>query len=310
LNEPGTAGGAAIGVTGALGFVASHLFPRLIARGDRPVAIVRPGRDASRLEAMGIEVRRADLLDPGTFGRAFEGLDGLIHLSGMAQVPSFLLAVEKAGVRRGVFVGSTGVYTRLESPGADSKRRGEAALRASSVTAVIVRPTMIYGTPADRNLVRLLRWLARVPVVPVPGGGATLQQPVHVEDLSSAILAGLDRSATQRGEYDAGGPEPLPLRELIRQAAAAMGRKVWVLPLPLMPAYHTVMLLRRLKLPCPVRGEQVLRLAESKAVDIAPAVADLGYRPRSFQTGIEAEAAMLREQSVGTGSGTSRSTRR
>lgn len=293
MDDRRTLGGAAIGVTGAMGFVASHLFPRMLARGDRPIAIVRPGRDASRLEAMGIEVRRADLLDASTFGGAFEGLDGLIHLSGMAQVPSFLPAVERAGVRRGVFVGSTGVYTQLESPGADSKRRGEAALRASSVTAVIVRPTMIYGTPADRNLVRLLQWLARVPIVPVPGGGSTLQQPVHVEDLSSVILAGLDRSQTQRGEYDAGGPEALPLRDLIRQAGAAMGRKVWVMPLPLMPAYHSVMLLRRLKLPCPVRGEQVLRLVESKAVDIGPAAGDLGYRPRSFEVGIEAEAGML-----------------
>lgn len=294
MDDRRTLGGAAIGVTGALGFVASHLFPRMLERGDRPVAIVRPSHDASGLERMGIEVRRADLLDAATFGSVFEGLDGLIHLSGMAQVPGFLPAVEKAGVRRGVFVGSMGVYTKLESSGADSKRRGEAALRASSVTAVIVRPTMIYGTPADRNLARLLQWLARVPVVPVPGGGSTLQQPVHVEDLSSAILAALDLSATSRGEYNAGGPEAMPLRELIQQAGAAMGRKAWVLPLPLMPAYHTVMLLRRLRLPCPVRGEQVLRLAESKAVDIGTAVTDLGYRPRSFKVGIEAEAVMLR----------------
>jgi hypothetical protein len=61
-----------------------------------------------------------------------------------------------------------------------------------------------------------------------------------------------------------------------------------------MPAYHGVMLLRGLRLPCPVRGEQVLRLAESKAVDIGPATADLGYRPRTFKEGIEAEVELVR----------------
>ena len=50
-----------IGITGALGFVASHLIPRLQARGERVIAIVRPGRDALRLERLGVTVRRADL---------------------------------------------------------------------------------------------------------------------------------------------------------------------------------------------------------------------------------------------------------
>jgi uncharacterized protein YbjT (DUF2867 family) len=294
LSETRPAARRTIGITGALGFVASHLMPRLLARGDRVVGIVRPRRDAARLVAMGVEVRQANLLDPATFGRAFDKLEGLVHLSGMAQVPGFIAAVERAGVKRGVFVGSTGVYTKLESSGADSKRRGEAALRTSSIAYVILRPTMIYGTTADRNLVRLLRWLRNVPIVPVPGGGATPQQPVHVEDLVDAILAGLDRPEAARREYDIGGPEALPLRDVIRQSATAMGRRVLILPIPLMPAYHAVKIMRGLRLPCPVRGEQVLRLAESKAVDIGPAAADLEFRPRTFKEGIGVEAEMVR----------------
>jgi nucleoside-diphosphate-sugar epimerase len=282
-----------IGITGALGFVASHLIPELEARGRPIVAIVRPGRDASRLAARGVEIRHADLTDRTTIGAAFLGLDQLVHLSGMAQVPTFLADVQTAGVGRSVFVGSTGVHTRLESPGAESKRVGERALRASSIDFVVLRPTMIYGTPADRNLVRLLRWLRRCPVVPVPGGGQTPQQPVHVEDLVQAILAALERPQASRREYDVGGPEALSLRELIDQSARALGRRAWVLPIPLGPSHGAVAALRAMRLPSPVRGEQVLRLAESKAVDIGPARRDLGYAPRSFAAGIEREARAL-----------------
>jgi uncharacterized protein YbjT (DUF2867 family) len=280
-------------VTGALGHLASQVVPRLAARGVHVIGVVRAGRDTSRLERAGIEVRRGDLEDPGTLQGAFEGADAIVHLSGMAQVPGFLGRVAGAGIRRGVFVGSTGIYTRLESAGAEAKRVAERELRASGLDYVILRPTMIYGTPEDRNFARLLRWLRRCPVMPVPGGGDALQQPVHVEDLARAIVTALERPALARREYDLGGPEALPLAETIRACGAALGRRVWLVPIPLGPSHGAVMLLRSLGLPSPVRGEQVLRLAESKAVDIEPARHDLDFRPRPFSTGIAAEARAL-----------------
>lgn len=280
-------------VTGALGFVASRLIPRLIEGGAQVVALVRPGRDASRLAALGVELRRADLADPALGAGVFTGARAVVHLAGLALVPRFLGALEQAGVPRGVFVSSAGVYTRLVSPGADAKRTGESQLRAAALEATILRPSMIYGRPGDRNLERLLRWLVRVPVVPLPGGGRVLQQPVHVDDLVSAIVASLERSAARRSEYDVGGPEALSLRALIEQSAQALGRRAVLIPLPLRPVHGLVRALRRMGLPAPIRPEQLLRLEESKAVDITPARRDLGFSPRSFAEGIGAEAGML-----------------
>ena len=85
---------------------------------------------------------------------------------------------------------------------------------------------MIYGTPADRNLVRLLRWIDEFPSFRCPADGLTPQQPVHVDDLTRAILASLDRPAGARREYDVGGPEAITLRELIEACARALGRPV------------------------------------------------------------------------------------
>jgi uncharacterized protein YbjT (DUF2867 family) len=280
-------------VTGALGFVASRLIPRLLERGAQVAALVRPARDASRLAALGVELRRADLADPALGAEAFAGARAVVHLAGLALVPGFVVALEQAGVPRGVFVSSAGVYTRLVSPGADAKRAGEARLRVSTLEATILRPSMIYGRPGDRNLERLLRWLARVPLVPLPGGGRVLQQPVHVDDLVSAIVASLERPAARRSEYDVGGPEALSLRALIEQSAQALGRRAVLIPLPLRPVHALVRALRRMGLPAPIRPEQLLRLEESKAVDITPARRDLGFSPRSFAEGIGAEAGML-----------------
>lgn len=283
-----------VAVTGALGFVASRLLPRLAARGARVLALLRPGRDGAAIAGLAeVEVRRGDLAEPSTLAGAFDGADAIVHLAGLALVPGMLPAIESAHVRAGVFVSSAGVYTKLTSRGADAKRAGEAALRGSSLAWTILRPSMIYGTPRDRNLVRMLRWLRRWPVVPAPLGGRTPQQPVHVDDLADAIVAALERPAAADREYDVGGPEPIPLAGVIRECAAALGRRAWILPIPLAPAHAAAVAARRIGLPFPVSPEQVLRLAESKAVDIGPARRDLGFAPRPFRDGIRTEARML-----------------
>jgi uncharacterized protein YbjT (DUF2867 family) len=288
----GAPGGGVI-VTGPLGSVGGHVIERLLARHERAIGIVRPGRDASTLASRGIEVRYADLGKPVTDAALFRGAQRLIHLSGLAQLPNFVEVLEASEVKRGVFVSSAGVYTKLESTGAQAKRVAEARLHQSPIDYTIFRPSMIYGTTRDRNMIRLLRWLRLCPVFPVPGGGKQLQQPVHVDDLADVIFTAFDRPAASRQEYDLGGPDAMPLAEVIRQAGAALGRRAVIVPLPLAPAARAVDLLRRLHVPFPVRREQVMRLAESKAVDNTAAYRDLDFRPRTFDQGIRAEAAML-----------------
>lgn len=285
-----------IAVTGAMGFVADRLYPHLLARGSRVLAVVRPGRGTAAIERDGIEIRRGDLSDATTLARTFDGADAVVHLAGMALVPSFLPAVLAARVRAGVFVSSAGVYTRLPSRPAEAKRAGERALAGTGLEWTVLRPSMIYGTPRDRNIIRLVRWIERVPVVPAPLGGVTPQQPVHVDDLVQAIVASLERRDAVEKLYDVGGPEPIALRDLIHAIAAALGRRAWVLPVPLGPARRAAVLARRLRVPFPVRPEQVLRLTESKAVDIGPARADLGFAPRPFAAGIAEEVRLWRER--------------
>jgi nucleoside-diphosphate-sugar epimerase len=117
---------------------------------------------------------------------------------------------------------------------------------------------------------------------------------VHVEDLCDAILAALERDAAARREYDIGGPAPLTLAELVRDSARALGRPAWLVPVPLGPAHRLAIWSRRWGLPFPVSPEQVLRLVESKAVDIEPARRDLDFRPRAFASGISDEVRVFR----------------
>ena len=280
-------------ISGILGFVGRRLTERLLGEGHQLVGVVRPGRDHRDLVERGIAVHEVDLARPVGLAEALEGGAAYVHLSGLAQVPGIVPSLEAADVTRGVFISSAGVYTKLPSPSAEAKRQGERALRGSAIDYTIIRPSMIYGGVDDRNLVRLLRLIDRWRVVPLPGAGRTLQQPVHVDDLVDAIVNALRRPGSIRQEYDVGGPEPLPLSEVVRIGAASLGRRAVIMPVPTTPVWLAAKLLNRLAVPTPVRPEQVLRLRESKAVSIAAAERDLGFRPRSFDEGILREAAEL-----------------
>jgi len=185
----------------------------------------------------------------------------------------------------------------------------EQVIRSSGLKWTILRPTMIYGAPGDRNLCRLLAVLARarrimspgglpVPLVlPVPGGGRRLQQPVHVADLAGAVLAAVERPETAGRGYDVAGPEPLTFADLLRDAAAAVGCRVKLVPVPLAPVIALTRGYERVSRKPRIRAEQWERLAEDKAFPIDAAARDLAYAPRTFGAGIRAEAVALGLQS-------------
>jgi nucleoside-diphosphate-sugar epimerase len=135
---------------------------------------------------------------------------------------------------------------------------------------------------------------ARVPlVVPVPGGGRQLQQPVHVADLAGAVLTAVERRAAAGRGYDVAGPEPLTFADVLRGSAAAIGGRVHLLPVPLAPVIALNQRYERLSRRPRIRVEQWQRLAEDKAFPIDAAARDLDYAPRPFSEGIRAEAAAL-----------------
>ena len=152
---------------------------------------------------------------------------------------------------------------------------------------------MIYGAPGDRNLSRLLALLRRTPLLPMPGGGRHLQQPVHVADVADAVLTAVERTAAAGMTYDVAGPQPLRFADLLSLSARAVGSRTRFVPVPLTPVVGLAHGYERLSNRPRIRAEQLLRLAEDKAFAIDDAVRDLGFAPRPFGEGIRAEARLM-----------------
>ena len=282
-------------LTGATGLLGGALLDLLLSEGHEARCLVRhESRNVSRLDASRVDISWGDANDAGDLRRALDGVDSLIHVAGIEYAPAVVEAARAAGVARLVAVGSTSAHSAYEFR-SGPKKRMEGVVRGSGLDWTIVRPTMIYGSELDKNVHRLLRFLDRSPVFPVFGPGTNLWQPVYHEDCARGVYEALVQPAAVRRSYDLPGAEPLPYATLVETAARALGREPRLVRLPLEPIRRALAVAETLRLPLPVKSEQVLRLREDKAYPYDDARRDLDYAPRPFAEGVGLEVARLRE---------------
>ena len=153
---------------------------------------------------------------------------------------------------------------------------------------------MIYGTPYDRNMIRLVKWINRWPVLPVFGNGRSLQQPIHVTDVAWAVVQAFESPSTINRQFNISGAEPITYNEVVRVTAKALGRGIRRLHIPAQPVLMFLDFTERLGVTLPIKAEQIRRLNEDKAFSHSEAQEAFGYAPIPFQDGIREEVALFR----------------
>ena len=134
-----------------------------------------------------------------------------------------------AGVAHLVQVSAIGADAASDSAYARSKAAGEAAVLAAFPGAVILRPSVIFGTE-DQFFNRFAAMSRFGPVLPVVGAN-TRFQPVHVDDVAQAAVLGATGQAAP-GVYELGGPDVATFRDLMGRMLAVIRRRRLVLGLP------------------------------------------------------------------------------
>ena len=286
-------------VTGATGFLGPFVvralcerFPALQLR-----CVVRASSQIAPICVPGVASAVADLRDPDALYAAFQGADTLINLAslGFDWSENVVRTAQRANIRRAVFISTTAILTALPVASKPVRARGEELVRQSGLEWTILRPTMIYGTPKDRNIARLIRLIDVSPVIPLFAPSA-LQQPVHVEDVAWAVAAAVGNERTVHQTYNLSGARPLTMESLAQEVTAALGRRRLFVRVPLRPVIGVLSLWERLRRP-PISAEQVRRVGEDKSCDYAEAARDFDFSPRDFRAGIRSEVALFRHLS-------------
>jgi len=283
-------------VTGANGFIGSHLVRRLASSGRSVRAMVR-SRDRVDLPD-GVEVVQADVTKPETLGPAVEGVTVVVHAAALVAnlkepyrgayqavnlrgTTSLVEAALAAKVER--FVLLSGMDTQPGNVGSYMATRWgmEEAVRQGGIPYVILQPSVLFGDGAP--FVTELAKLARMfPVVPAIGGGGVMFQPIWVEDVVSCLVACLDRSDLLGGAYPIGGAEQVSFRQIIEALGRAMGkhRTTLTLPVPVARAAAACMTAVLPHPPLTPASIELFTLNQTTALDTV--YRDFGLEPRGI----------------------------
>lgn len=250
-------------VTGAAGFMGSHMVELLARKGVRVRASARARKDISFFEKLEVEFIGADLTKPDTLPPLFEGgVERVFHLGAVCNFstpfrklyPTNVLGVEhltrlamEAGVKRYIHVGSTSVYGLYRGlpfiedgpriPNDDygrSKKQGEDIVWQrieEGLPALITRPCTVYGPRCTDGAGKAFS--RPTSIAAIPGSGNKCLSNVRAEDVATALehLSHLDHAVGEA--YNIADDSHPTLGEALTLAAETFGRKPPKLHLPL-----------------------------------------------------------------------------
>jgi nucleoside-diphosphate-sugar epimerase len=221
-------------------------------------------------------------------------LAGATHVISLAHArfAAALLEALPASCERVVLTGSMRRFTKLPDPAGEAVAAGEAAFAASGRPGVMLHPGLIYGPPEERNVNRIFRYVKRWPKgapvpFPLPAGGRATIQPIFIDDLIEAFIGALTRTEALGDPIVVGGPEPIAYRDFVATCARALGRRAFVIPLPVGLIAPLGSLARAFGLRAAPTRAELLRMTEDKAFDVAPMRERLGVVPRPFEDGLK-----------------------
>lgn len=229
-------------VMGASGYIGSHLAPRLLERGYRVRAASRHRETLDGRGWTGANIVEADVLDASSLKAALEDVDVayyLVHSMGAGGdfadldrkgAENFRDAAAEAGIRRIVYVGGLQPKGDL-SEHLRSRRETGDILRSGPVQVVEVRAGIVVG--AGSAAFEVIRDLSNhLPVMITPRWVRSRTQPIALDDLLVYLEALVGLEVPPPGILEVGGPEILEYAELMKQYAAAVGKRPYIIPVP------------------------------------------------------------------------------
>jgi nucleoside-diphosphate-sugar epimerase len=283
-----------IAVTGASGFTGEHVVRELAIRYPATTlrCLVRPSSSLSNLDAPHTSLITGDLRDAASLRQLLRGADVYVHVAslGFDWTEQVIAAVKNSGVPRCIFFSTTAIFTKLPVNSKPIRERAEELIRNSDTAWTILRPTMIYGTARDRNVSRLIRFVRRMPIIPLVAPNA-LQQPVHVEDVAGAVISVLSSQRTRNRAYNLSGGRALTLREMVQAVVRALELRRLLVTVPYSVVIGSIALYNQIAARPFLTVEQVKRIREDKNFGHEEAASDFGFAPRSFDEGVRAQVA-------------------
>lgn len=252
-------------VTGATGYIASRLIPRLLEAGYRVRALARdPRRLAERKWSSGVEMVSGDVASPHTLIAALDGIHTayyLIHnmLSGrgytsreLDSAHNFASAAEKAGIQHIIYLGGLADPNQDIAPHMRSRIETGEVLREGKTPVTEFRAGVIVG-PGSISFEMIRFMTEQFPILPGPRWLKNKSQPIATQNVLDYLMAVLDTSNGQDKIFEIGGPDIKDYSDLMLTYARQRGLRRWLFTLPGIPIWFMAWWVNKLApIPLPI----------------------------------------------------------
>ncbi|MGD0337645.1 MAG: NAD(P)H-binding protein [Bacteroidota bacterium] len=275
-------------ITGGTGYIGRQVIRDLVAGGCGVRALIRTGSEAklprecsSNISIVFGNIEQADSL-PGLMN----GCDAVIHLPGLIREfprrgitfrgvqyygsKNIIDEACRSKVKRFLLMSANGVRSDAPTEYQRTKWMAEEYLRQSSLEWTIFRPSVVFGNENEgyENFVEvLINQLRMMPlVVPVPGNGRFLFQPVSINNLSEGFLKSLQQRVGIRKIYEIGGIERLSYVEMLDIVAGPLNIRKWKVHQPIPILRVLARMLGRYSF-FPITEDQIIMLLEGNVTE-------------------------------------------
>jgi uncharacterized protein YbjT (DUF2867 family) len=236
-------------VTGATGYIASRLIPRLLESGYRVRALARnPRRLLTRAWFNKIDVVQADVTSPASLAPAFDGVDTVYYLiHNMSHGHGYTSleldaarnvaeAAQNAGVKHIIYLGGLADPEQHIAPHMRSRIETGKVLRQGQVPVTEFRAGVIAGSGSiSFEMIRFMTEL--FPIIPAPVWMKNKSQPIAIQNVIDYLIAALTNPNGQNGVFEIGGPEITTYQDLMLRYARARGLTRRFLLFPYIPTW-------------------------------------------------------------------------
>lgn len=233
---------------GGAGLVGQNLIARLKIRGYENIIVIDKHKEnLSVLKQVQPHVQAifADLSELGDWQSCFQDADTVVMLqaqiggndyedfvhNNVDATQHILNLIKLHNIPQLVHISSSVVESVADDFYTNTKKVQERIVIESGISCPILRPTLMFGWFDRKHLGWLARFMAKVPVFPIPGHGRYMRQPLYVGDFSNIIISCIENSHLI-GIYNISGHEKIDYIDMIREIKYATGVKTIIAKIP------------------------------------------------------------------------------
>ncbi len=218
------------------------------------------------------------------FGDIISEADVLISISPIWIMAELVDYIDNLGIKRVVALSSTSAQTKIDSDNSDDVKLAEKLVKSEQkitekcrelgINLTIIRPSMIYGYGLDKNISEIAVFLKRYKIFPFYKNGIGKRQPVHVDDIASAVVKSICSNESYGKTYSLGGSDIYSYKDMVDKIARDNSLSYFSLNLPFLP--KLLKMLSKNK-----KAAIIERMADDMIFDNSAANKDFGYSPQT-----------------------------